>query len=442
LYETFRGSIITGILLGLAFCLRPVETVLLSVVCLVYSIATRFFRSQISRWDLAGLLVFSVYLAVSLILPFFFIKRSWNLVEIASIILVGWTLLLVWILGGSSSRNQNRNFRVFYGIFFAISLFWFIPGAKQLMDWIVVANFDYLAKETGQRLNTTLGSFLFFYIQKLGLLIPFLAALHIFENRRNRKHLFSENSMLLVGGLILFPLLAGMISYNGDVRYYYGGWLILVIVLLSQLLQQNRSWYWARFLAVLLVAMVALFNLYAHLAWGPLTYPISKVQMLVGESFFLLVPRSEEPILPVAEAVNTEVLDFGKPKSTVLTLKTVSQPFIDTSTINLLNRETTQNLHYAETSVFAPTPIEHVLRMVNSYNFILVGPIDLETGKAKAPAGLLAQDLAAFCRGEKNVISDGLENFKLVKIFYFKSYGGHCLFVNSREVPPRASPFH
>ena len=135
--------------------------------------------------------------------------------------------------------KANKGFQIFISSFFFLSIIWYIPGSYQLFDWIYITNFDYLAKATGNRLGRPAYEFALFYVKKWGWFPIVLFAFYLIENRLQIFTKRAKAIWFLFVAIVLFPSLGGILSYNGDVRYYYAGWLVFTAVLLAEFLKKE-----------------------------------------------------------------------------------------------------------------------------------------------------------------------------------------------------------
>ena len=445
-FQNLKKCVIGSLLLVFVFCCRPVEIILLATIGLIFFICEAYRKQFVRPRDLLCVfLMASFFLTISL-LPFFCLHRLWTKTEVAallSVVLI--SFCYVWLK--ALKLNLNRNFHIFFGLFFLLACFWFAPGAKTLMDWIFVANFDYLAKETGNRMNTSLFSFLVFYVQKIGLLPVILSGILCFDRRKNLRSLFSVKSLVVFSGFIAFPLLGGILSFNGDVRYYYSGWIIIIMVLFAQVFRRDRPAYWLRctFLASLVALLV--FQLLMQMNGINLPYPLSRLQLLSGESFFLLRPTTEEAHVQIQRELASELTRLNRTNTNVLILQTSSNTFLDSATLNIISREHGEEFHFENISHYYPMKLNDAYNLFShQYRFIIAGPAETSFKNLAVAPGIIANELVTACSSHADPKNPELKDFRFVRTFSFNEsqnkFGVHCLFENVNLKEKNMPRFH
>lgn len=375
-FSDIKKSITASVLLFLLFILRPVEAALMSAVWLLYLIARHLKNKNIGVVDLLIVVLWVSLFAVVTVFPFFILKKHWSTAQM-------WVFsgLALFVLLTSAAAvvfgRAHKGFQIFVSSFFFLSVIWYIPGSYQLFDWIYITNFDYLAKATGNRLGRPAIEFALFYFRKWGWLPVALLAVYVIENRTEIFSKKAKTVWFLLSAVVLFPSLGGVFSYNGDVRYYYAGWLVFTAAILCEFLKSEGKLKTPKRVALLF--LVGLFSL------GLVQYENTKkiwwfhdgFHMVGGESFFLMIPNKEDLPSALEEKVAASVEEKTKDtrQKNIIYFQTAVHPFFDSNSANIIARERNHKLNFMARSIYEPLKESDFVNTFTYSDLILVGSV-------------------------------------------------------------------
>lgn len=429
-FSNLKKSFGLACLLFLLFILRPVEAGLLSCVWLLYLIGRNLKNKQLRFIDLLVILLWVSLFAVITIFPFFILKKHWSSLQMwahAGLAVVVLAISALSVVFGKA----NKGFQIFVSSFFFLSVLWYIPGSYQLFDWIYITNFDYLAKATGNRLGRPVYEFVFFYLKKWGWLPVLLLVAYLIENKSQIFAKKAKELWFLLAAIVLFPSLGGVLSYNGDVRYYYAGWLVFTAALLAEFVKKEGLVRKIKTSA--LVIMLGSFS-YSLLKYENIekTWVHKYFHTIGGESFFLMVPNKED--LPaaleekIALALEEKTKD-GKDKK-IHYFQTTHSPFFDSNSANIIARDRRHKMFFTARSIHEPLKENDITNTFIYSDFILVGSVfnEQEINSNSEYRNKLAE-LCVKQQDSDNIFSEKIRFYKEVRheSTYWPS-GRFCLF--------------
>lgn len=440
-----RGTAVcAAILMALMASLRPVESALLFTVPILAGLTQAFINKKISSQDLVYLAIWLILLAGTLLPPFFLMQREWSGLQVLLHIAVAALYLFVLYKKIRSLSGPQQNFHTFFGIVFCLTIFWFLPGARTLFDWIFLANFQSMAIETGNRFGRPLSDFVIFYFEKLGIAFWILLGFAlIFHLRQFLLRLLSVPAMTFVCGILLFPFFAGALSYNGDVRYYYAGWMLLLLVLIAHFFRPDQRFFRTKLTIIITFTALLLWNL-AH-QFNPSIRPLPHFfQSKIGGSFFDLQPKRHESARTNYERIASEMTLSKNSLRTLTLFHNTPDYFIDAWQLGLNAVERGKIWEFHAPNMFDPSPAEAQLPYLRSADYILVGPAEQPWDKKATGLIELSHEFLQACRhnADENVM---LYNFSFKATIITENTSGkpgtYCLFENISP-PPDFKGFH
>jgi hypothetical protein len=439
---TKKNAIGYALLFSLAALLRPVETALLFGVFLIGYLIEMRQKKIISLRPLFISGAWVIYFFAVMSPPYFKMNRDWFFSEILIIFL---TSIILFFISLFISRKKSDDFNhvLAISLFFLILLLWYIPGAHQFFDWIMLANFGILAQQTGNRAGRPLINFIYFYYDRLGW-TPFILVFIIGFSYLKAGFNFLKNYRLwlfLIGSLFL-PFIAGSLSYNGDVRYYYGAWVILMLLLMRTALHQSNPRPKTA-LFIILTSSVILFTGMMPFLFGEIRNVIpGAIRTKFGHSFYNLYSKnySAEPIMLTKLE---EILDqhdyqykffmFFKPYGDI---NDTPDPFAQT----LAARE--KGLNWTSEFIgYVPNDENYNFKLNNlkTYDFIMIGPIGDHWKFGTAKWQLLEKNLLKDCKKERKTPDDLKNDFEFKAELEiqndYKYLGEYCIYKNIRKEP-------
>lgn len=397
-FSDLKKSLVLAVLLFLLFILRPVEAALLSAVWLLYLIGKHLKNKKISFIDLLIVVLWVSVFVTATIFPFFILKKHWTSLQMWVFAGIGVGVLALSVLAVLFGK-AHKGFQVFVSSFFFLSLLWYIPGSYELFDWIYITNFDYLAKATGNRLGRPAAEFILFYLKKWGWLPVALLVVYVLENRAK---IFSKRGQavgFLLAAIVLFPSLGGLFSYNGDVRYYYAGWLVFTAVLLAEFMKKEGSIRMIK--AAVMAAFIGAFS------FGLLKYDSVRdtwfqkyFHMLGGESFFLMVPNKEDLPAILEEKTSAAIHEkyLNQAHKNIHYFQTAVHPFFDSNSVNIIARERGNKVFFTTRSLYEPLQEKDILDAISYSDFVLVGSVFAEQQVSSNSEA--RNKLADFCKSQ------------------------------------------
>lgn len=415
-FSDLKKSVGLAFLLFLLFILRPVEAALLSCVWLIYLIGRHLKNKQIGFVDLLVVLLWVSLFLVITVFPFFILKKHWSSLQMWAFVGLAFGVLAISALSVIFGK-ANKAFQVFVSSFFFLSVIWYIPGSYQLFDWIYITNFDYLAKATGNRLGRPAYEFALFYLKKWGWLPVLLVLVFLIENRSQLLAKRVKAIWFLLAAIVIIPSLGGVLSYNGDVRYYYAGWLVFTAVLLAEFLKNEG--FIRKLKTTFLIFILGSFS-YSILKYESIekTWLHKYFHTLGGESFFLMIPNKEDLPSVLEEKIATaleEKKEDGKLKN-IHYFQTSANPFFDSNSANIIARDRNHKLFFTARSIHEPLKKEDITNTFVYSDFILVGSIFVtqEINSNSEPRNKLAE-LCVKQQDQDNIFSQQLKFYKEVR---------------------------
>ena len=429
-FSNTRRCIIASLWLALMVCLRPVETALLFAFPVVAFVIFSFLKKLISGRDILSMLVWLLFLCFTIIPPYFVFERKWSDLEVVIIDLVALAYLLIMTLF-SSRFSLQKNFQIFFGLFFFVMIFWFAPGAKNLFEWIVIANFKYMAIHTGNRAGKPLADFLWFYLSRLGIVPLLLMILSLAVCTIPARSALIRTTVYIIGILII-PLLAGMASYNGDVRYYYGAWAIILLMLLKIALNHRLAFYRTRWLFIFVLTIGLFGNLVDRQKNSYSEF--RRYSDLLGLSFFPSIPRPAEPSIGAYEKLAQFISPAKQTVQTYFLTRNLYPYVIDHWTLRLIAGEHGQFWEFYNPHLNRGVEVDFLLQEAKTYDYILVGPTEDDWSETKNGVVELTRRFMAKCESPD---SADLKTYQYLGKFTAETDSGKvgtfCIFLNTTK---------
>ncbi len=430
IFKNNRNATICALLLLFMFMLRPVETALVASFLVLTSLYEGFRCKQIFAGDLIQLLVWCAgFLSV---VGLHKVLMAWLGSGFKPVLLAVFSLYGCYSLFAPKPYKTNRQVQIFSVLFFLPAFAWYLPGAHELYDWIVVANFDFLAKEIGQRYGRDNLTFLYFYIQKMGLMHFMLGALCVFQSWRTRERPFGVRHLQIFFSVILVPLAGGLASYNGDVRYYYSGWIIVLTLLFVEVARRHSR---LSYVAVCLLCAITTISLYHPLHLDYRGY-IRFSQLVTGVGFFSVRPISEDPNIKLMEQLTPLIAKKSGP-AVIFHLSTTNNVVFDTNTFNVIGREKFSPISFLTRTTYLNLGDEGLNYYINELSgFLIVGPLESAGAEKKTDMVRLATDVSRYCKDPiKNPKPALIENYDFTQVVEGTYMGAttHFCFLTSRD---------
>lgn len=375
---------------------------------------------HISFKDILFLLGWLIIYIPVLVVPFYVLRREYTVATMQLIVvLCAFYFLATFYL---LKRNKlNAGFFWFFAIFFFSTTLWYLAGAATLLSWIVEANFKEIAIVLGQRFGKPISDFFEFYALKLGIILIIIAAVSAFGGRPifrlyQRRHIF-----ILFVCCMLIPFLAGLQTYNGDVRYYYAGWTILLLSITGIALDKTAQLYKLRFFLALSTFILLFINLFSLMYNVYLIKPVVSRQL--GESRFYFSNRAFESAPEIFEKFIDNLADAPKNAALKTLVVTSGSPFrIYYEPLKFISFERGLPFLFEEKD-----SLNHVLNdnfytvAPKIYDFILVGPTEdswPDNGQKSIDGAL-----HALCENSKDFVDgSGVIIFKIIARPKYKNY--------------------
>jgi hypothetical protein len=431
-FQNVKKCLAAAICLSLMACLRPVETALIGGAPMLIFVIYNFIKKEISKLDLISLLIWILIFISTIIPPYFLKNRNWTKAELLFIFAVC-VFFIFLLLVFSRKLKLNKNFQRFFGIFFFISTMWYAPAAINLFHWIFATNFGPLAIDTGNRYGKPLYDFIYFYLQKLGLMPWILVGLSLVSLKVALSNFFSSRMMVFIFGCLILPMLGAAITYNGDVRYYYSAWVILYLILISQALKASNKFYWSRFALITLLTIFLFYNLLSE--HSPRRFPKYHGQSsLIGQSFFNLKPESLDLIIEPYKLISNK-LDVNK-SSQILIPFYSNYNYLDSQALTIIAREQNKPWMFDMTDFYLQGSVEEILSSLNkNFNYLIMGPLEYDWKKVDANMSIVMQKFVSRCLDEFSQETNPLvSSFKFmykIPVPTFSDTKTYCMFFNS-----------
>ncbi|MGZ3727105.1 MAG: hypothetical protein ACXWQQ_15000 [Pseudobdellovibrio sp.] len=445
-FKDTKKLLLSAFCLSLMACLRPIESGLLFSLPILSFVILSIKDKKINYIDLVPLALWIAIFAGVIIPPYFVYKSDWSH-NTAFLIDICCLLLFLGILN-LGKLYLNRGFQIFFGIVFCIVIIWYASGAKELFDWIIMANFDTMAKETGHRYGRPLSEFIYFYLTKFGLIPLGLAVLGILNWKTNIKSYCNFKNLFFLCSLFLLPLTAGALSYNGDVRYYYGAWVIFILIALKIVLNRSHKYYFFRLYSVATLALVLYLNL-INLNFRLVNNPVAdRISSYLGQSFFNLIynPRdystgAYEKMIPLIDPkINSPRIYYIR--------KNTDSYADDPWALMIIGREKGFYFEIQSLDLYLTNKKQDIINEINKdYNYVIAGPVQEDWSDAKTGIAELGATFVSVCRDSTK--ESPLLNFgKFEYIGSFNAnivndrYAGYCVFKNLNGPVREQNLFH
>jgi hypothetical protein len=263
-FKNLHKCVTASVLLSLAMTLRPVETTLIFSLLVFLLLAKSFLSKEVTGKEIAIVTIWLVAYFLVLLPPYYLLKGEYSGFA-ESVIYFLAAAFFAFTIYYTKLKKLNFNFVLSFGIFFFVTIIWYAGSAYTLLNWIISTNFEMLAIEMGNRFGKPISDFFIFYSNKIGVILILLLGLGLIGQFNFFKFLKIKQFFVLFVFCIIVPVLVGLLTYNGDVRYYYAGWCILFLVLATFALNSNARFYLFRFFLVLTLCMSLFFNIFQHM---------------------------------------------------------------------------------------------------------------------------------------------------------------------------------
>ena len=443
-FKPIKKVLYAALSLCLMVCLRPIEAGLIFTIPVLLYIRQGYKKNEINVFDLAILIIWISYF-FSVIIPPYFILKSNYAHEVLILIDSFCILFFSAVLFSRKKLSLNYGFQLFIGLLFGITIIWYASGARELFDWIIIANFDTLAIETGHRYGRPISEFLYFYISKLGLVPVLLASLIFLNVQQNVKSYFNSRTIVLFLSIFILPLIAGSLSYNGDVRYYYGTWLIACLVLIKVILNAELKYYLIRLYSVSALAALLYLNL-LNINIGISTALVNKASAALGQSFFKVNYNKNEYAV-AAEDQLENIIGHSTTSPKIYMIHRNSESYwIDPWTLMIIAREKNLFWEIRDLDLFINTPREEITtEIAKSFNYVVAGPIQESWTQYKTGISELGSEFTSACVNE-NSSRLNFGKFELIGRFIVNmtatNTGTYCVFKNEQAVEIKEKRFH
>lgn len=431
----------SAVLLTLMFCFRPVETALIFSVPILYVVFKSYLSAEINKLDIALLTGWIILFLTVILTPFILnFRKEWSADALTVIFLTSaaYACLCYFLL---RRNNLNRKFHIFFGFFFFVSTVWFAPGAFTLFDWILLANFQTMAINTGNRFGQPVSAFVIFYLKKLGLTPWILLGACMLNFKLNWIRLKRPETIVFILGSLLLPLGAGSLSYNGDVRYYYAGWLVAIMVLLRFVLENDGRWLKSRILVVSAVAATLLFHLTnVQIPFSPV---LAYENYVVGGSFYITKFSPIERKKELFEQLN-KLTDPAKVSTRVFLLVKPQFSFgVDPMSLQVIANEQNKFWLVHTREYYYPDSREENLEELQYYDYVLTGPGVADWTLERSPMEKIANEFNSACSG--GTLPADVAYFKeagKASIEWESQTFTYCLYLNTIKKNSLVKTFH
>ena len=252
-FKKISEAVKVGSVVALALLVRPVEAAIYLMPFLLMTFYKLHKEKKVSR------LFIALHLLLILIMAFiqthlFFMPQIRFQTASTTILF----LLPVILLGFYWYRRVERNISIVFSIIYLSVMGFFWDHLAANFKWIQTTTFGQMAIETGQRQGRSLFdnvAKIFNYHGKFLTGVLILSSTLVLLS--TGFHFFRQNKREVISVMIAFfaPILLGLLTHNGDNRYYVPGFMFLFIILGSTLLTSTN---WMRKISIILIVSLTL----------------------------------------------------------------------------------------------------------------------------------------------------------------------------------------
>ncbi len=407
--NNFITAIAFSLLVTLICIFRPVEAVLMFFVPSIYFLFLQKRKQLISINDIVLLLAWLVAFISMFSIPYFFIKANWTPQQSLIITIAAWVLFFA-SLSFFKVIKTNFYFTLFLGLTFSLLISWYVTGSYQLLYWVLMTNFQELAIDIGNRAGRPFYEFVRLYLVHLGIL-PFIFIIFSFSGFKNLKTLFRKEDAIFILGSVLLPFVCGLFSYNGEIRYYYVSWLILLIVAIKRgLIATENKYYKTKILITAFLCTSLIQNLaYNNNSEVPTLLP-KNLKNYLGQSIFNTYSFVPEVQLQFASEVYRSIKDPTLQNTFMLIEKQEDPSYVDPWAQTIIAREngfmwTIDNMHLYKSHKY----IALIHEFIRNYHYLVIGPIESQWSKENKPIEKLGAEIIEECKKKSaNLNLDGV----------------------------------
>lgn len=415
--NSLSTAITFSLLITLICTFRPVEAALMFFAPSIYFLFLQKRKKLIQLNDIKLLLAWFVAFITMLAVPFFFIKENWTPQQSLTIAITAWILFFA-SLKFFKLIKTNFYFTLFCGLTFSLLISWYVTGSYHLLKWVLTTNFQEIAIETGNRAGRPIYEFVSFYLVQLGIL-PFVYLIFSFSGFKNLKALVRKEDAVFILGSLLVPFLCGLISYNGDVRYYYVSWLILLMVAIKRGLNASENKFYATKIFITALLCTSLIQNLAHNNTPEVPTPLPvALEKYLGRSTFNLYSFAPEIQLQFASEVYRSIKDPTLQNNFLLIDKREEFSYIDPWAQTIIAREhgymwTVDNMHLYKSHSYSIL----IHEFIREYHYIIIGPLESQWSKDNKPIEKLGSEIIEECKKQSVALNlDGIA-FNYLKQF-------------------------
>lgn len=220
--ENFKNkwpSIFLGVSLALAFCIRPIEALLLFSGPLGVSAARAYYDKIIRRGEILLCLFYLVICGSLLELPIFFYHKEYSQVELGlALCFFAWASTCFFLI--ARYKRCLSNFVYCHLIAISFTTLWFIPGAWSLWNWAYDCSIGTMARSSGTRPTDSIWKFLSDVERGLGagtiFILFFLSWPALIQVLKKKLPAITYSFLLC----FFIPICAGVWSFSGDFPHH------------------------------------------------------------------------------------------------------------------------------------------------------------------------------------------------------------------------------
>ena len=307
-----RNVALAGVFLGIASCVRPVETIALAAMPLLCLCIIECRRSQNKLLYTTTIGFFALAFTGGITCAFHWSETSMPLVVMAT-----YCFFFIFALKRFLLKNHFLNVPIIASVIF---LLWFAPFMRELYGWAYTTSFGPMAKLTDQRLATAsvLEVISHLFVQYNFMLLIFLTSIvlvslaiqHKAEQKTNFNVFLKNGSLVLMMAVPLF--FAYWLTGTSDVRRVLPFQLFLLIFLYDRALAQRSiaSYVFVPMLSGLLAVQLVFA---ATAAFGQPPTSLVKADKIVGT--YRSVEISSDPNILIFNKLINNGLVEGKVSS-------------------------------------------------------------------------------------------------------------------------------
>jgi hypothetical protein len=432
--NNLKNAIIFSLLVVLICILRPVEAALMFFFPSLYFLFLQKRKNLIGANDILLLIAWTIAFILMLIVPYFILKTNWTPKACVIIACSAWVVFFTSLLFFKKIKS-NFFFTLFSGLTFSLLISWYVTGSYHLLQWVLMTNFQEIAIETGNRSGRPLFDFISFYLIQLGAL-PFIYLIFNFTEIKKFKLSVRKEDAVFLLGCLLFPFLCGLLSYNGDVRYYYVSWIILLMVLIKRGLSASESkFYTAKVIVTALLCTSLIQNISKNNSYQVFSLLPQELEKYLGRSIFNLYSFAPEIQLQFTSEVYKSIKDPKLQNTFMLIDKREDFSYIDPWAQTIIARENGYMWTYDNLLLYKSHKYTDLIhKFIRNYHYVILGPLERNWSKDKKPIEKLGSDIIEECKKTTPRLNlDGIE-FSFVNNFEIQLTEGlvstYCIYKN------------